>query len=771
MVETFKTMLIERKMFRQLTLYFDIETFQYNETNGQHRPSEYKNMTFSVALSWISNGQTTEVLFPNFKQVFDCIIEVYGQSKTAPRIILNAHNTNKYDNHFLRYDLLYYYDMELENFHLTTATTDEGNEHALRLKDLTKDQKQGIILEKRVKSSINLELIFFLKGIQFETEDNWVKTNASIKTLGKKLHRLGYVTDEELKTDFDYLKHNKSYDMTDKAARSYAEDVFNDLTDDEITYIRNDVILLAKSVYYYSELFQGFSYDKPTFTSNILETYNDNDLTSFQLLNRVGKGKDRVEIRYTDYQFGNQNFYDYLKPFYRGGLNFYNQFHVGKVIHGAFGMDIHSSYPYAMHNFKIPTFLKSYEEHETPEEIEIIYDEDEYSLYRLSKETFDFYILDRIDSVILKQILVKYYSTNEFINVNSYTFRMLENIAGLRFESIPAFSRVTFETAYFGSREQIEEFYFIKEQSKRPFKLDYQSPYNITETDEVNDTVYTSAEVDITKVNLNGLYGIPALRPYFNLFRLDEQKENYVNIENGHKNAERNIVFSIFVTSVSLWNLLNPFKYLTQQEIDDYFIYCDTDSLYFMKEVQHKLGKELFTDYDLGTWEMEHETISHFYVLNHKKYAFIDPNDFNKDGSPKGIQVRAGGVPKDTFNTDMSFDEFIQTQFSHGVELKNNKSIYNNQGTISIYPSSTKLEVGKGYRIHSNGQVYKHMKEKMIQEIKEQADQLTDDVLYIESILGTFSVSDIYPFEHTVSNKEPLIFLELKQDKIKYIVD
>src|SRR5699024_11009437 len=160
--------------------------------------------------------------------------------------------------------------------------------------------------------------------------------------------------------------------------------------------------------------------------------------------------------------------------------------------------------------------------------------------------------------VILKQLLVKYYSTNEFININSYTFRIIENITGLKFESIPAYSRVTFECEYFGSRVQIEEFYEVKTQGKYKEKLKFNSPYNIEKKEETNDVLYTTEEVAHSKVNLNGLYGIPALRPYFNLFRLDDGK--YINIENGHKNAERNIVFSIFITSVSLWNLLNPLK-------------------------------------------------------------------------------------------------------------------------------------------------------------------------------------------------------------------
>lgn len=763
-MRTFREMLHDRKMFKSITLFFDIETFQYNEKEGREFPSKYKNMTFSVAVSWIEKGNVEYEIFPNFKEMFDIVIEVYGKLKKKPSIILNAHNTNKYDNHFLRYDLLHFYShMKVENYWLNTATSEESNKNSFRIKDLKKEDKKGIILEKRIKSSINLEMVFYLEDIKFETEDNWVKTNSSIKMLGNKLKRLGVVTDDELKTDFDYRKYNVEHDMTEKEARNYAKQIFEQLSEEELIYIRNDVILLAKSVYYYSQLFKGFDYTKKTFTSNILESYNTNHLTSFQLLNRIGKGKDKREIRYTDYQFSNQNFYDYLKPFYRGGLNFYNQFYVGKIISdGVFGMDIHSSYPYAMHNFKIPTYIKSYEEHEKPKEVTINYSDDIYELFQLSKETFDHIILDQIDSVILKQILVKYYSTNEFININTYTFKMIDNIIGLRFDSIPAYSKVTFETCYFGSREQIEEYYKVKTQGSYKEKLVFNSPYDIKKTNEENEVVYTQEEIDNSKVNLNGLYGIPALRPYFNLFRKDEEGE-YFNIENGHKNAERNIVFSIFVTSVALWNLLNPLKYLTQKEIDDNFIYCDTDSLYFKKAVQDKLPDSLFTEFELGTWDLEHDHLINFYVLNHKKYAYQ-----KKDG---GINVKAGGVPNDSFNTNMSFKEFIETQFSDSVEIETTKSIYNKQRTISIYPSITRLEVGKGYRVRSGGKFYDTMKAKMFEEIRKQANEFNSDVLYIESILGTFSLSDLYPFTHEVKEKEPLIFLEMKQEQIKEIIN
>src|SRR5699024_740242 len=144
-----------------------------------------------------------------------------------------------------------------------------------------------------------------------------------------------------------------------------------------------------------------------------------------------------------------------------------------------------------------------------------------------------------------------------------------------------------------------------------------------------------------------------------------------------------------------------------------------------------------FTEFELGTWDLEHDHLSKFYVLNHKKYAYVDEED--------KIKVKAGGIPNNSFKTDMSFEKFISTQFSDGIEIETTKSIYNNDETISIYPSVTKLEVGKGYRIHSNGKFYDQMKAKMFEELRNKQDEFTSDVLYIESMLGTFSLSDIYP--------------------------
>src|SRR5690625_7700478 len=110
-----------------------------------------------------------------------------------------------------------------------------------------------------------------------------------------------------------------------------------------------------------------------------------------------------------------------------------------------------------MHNFKIPTYLNRYKVFDQETEIEInTKNDNEYTLYQMTKHAFDFYILQRIDSIILKQMFVKYYSTNDFININTYTIKMIENVTGLKFNKLPVMSYVVFDCEYFGSRRSEE---------------------------------------------------------------------------------------------------------------------------------------------------------------------------------------------------------------------------------------------------------------------------------------------------------------------------
>lgn len=746
---------------RNLTLYWDIETLAFNKKQGREKPTKYKNVVYSVAVGWNNNGTIDVEVFPSFDVFFKKFFEYAKRrdtiTKSRTTVTMIAHNCNKYDNHFLLHDLLYIYpDIKRENLYMTHA---EQNENTVNLKTAQMDSKESnIILEKRVKSSINLDLTFFLEGFKFTVIDNFLKTTTSIKTLGDKLKKGGYVTEDQLKTDFDYQKFDIEEDMTDAQSYVYAQACYEQLDHDQMVYIHNDVIILGQCHIHYSDIFPDFDYKAMTFSVNIMNSYMNSDMTKYQLLNEMKNEK----ISYTNYRFHDQNLYNYIKSFYRGGLNFYNTKYLAKVIEEpCFSIDINSSYPYVMHHEKIPTWLNSYGEYEKETLIKTNLDNrDQFSLYTVDKYTFNTDVLFKIESRVIRQMIVKYYNNTDdkFIYINTNTLRLVEKLTGIDCSSIYCLSYLTFDCEYFHARDIIFKNYFIKTQGKQKNIVKMSSPYDYEITDEVNENPYSREEIDLSKVVLNGLYGIPALRSHFNLFRLDEngRLENFIN---GYKNTERNLLFSTFVTSQSLFNLLEPLHYLTQNEIDENFVYCDTDSLYLKSDIKHKISDEIFDPIKLGKWDIENDMIRKMYVLNHKKYTYL-----NEDYK---IKVRSAGIPTNAFNTNMSFDEFIENEFYEGATVSNNKSIYNEQGTISIYPSKTHIEKGENYPTKYTPKLTEQRKQ-VINEAKKDFDfSKWDDVIYIETSVGSFSISDLYPVNYPIEKKSDIRLLKLLQQQLK----
>lgn len=750
------------KGLRRLTLYWDIETLTYNKEIGQKNPSEYKNVTYSVAIGWAKGMKIETEVFPSFEAFFNAFFKYAKRRDTITpsrtQINMIAHNCNKYDNHFLLYELKQLYQPSVENLYMEQAT--DNNEDTLQMKQAIKRSKtENIVIEKRVKSSVNLDLTFFINKFRFNVIDNFLKTTTSIDTLGKKLKDSGFITDDELKTDFDYSAFDVYGDMTDKDAHKHALISFSKLDDEQMTYIRNDVIILGQSHLHYSELFPGFDYNKMTFSVNILHSYLNNPLTTFQLLNKVGKYPDTIKVNYTDYLFAGRNFYEYIKYFYRGGLNFYNTKYLGQTVkQSCFSIDLNSSYPYVMYKEKIPTYLYDFESFEEETEVTFdIWNRDYFSLFQMDKVTFNILVLWNVKSRVIRQMLVKYYNNDDYVNINTNTLRLLEVQTGLTFRKLPVLNYVTFECVRFGATDIIHKNYWIKSQGKLKHKLEMTTPYNYKILDEVNTHTHSKEEILLSKTILNGLYGIPALRSHFNLFRLDENKELY-NIENGYKNTERNILFSTFVTSQALFNLLEPLKYLTNQQKDNAFIYCDTDSLYLKKYVKKNIPNDIYDPIALGYWDIEHDDIKNIHVLNHKKYAY-ETSD--------GITVASAGIPNNAFNTHQSFQDFIKNEFHEGSTIQNIKAIYNRQGTISIYPSQTYLDVGDNYPEYFS-QFLDEQREQLFQKIKSELDGTEgDSVIYYETEIGNFSLSEILKPHYPLSNRHNLHQLKFIHNHIK----
>ena len=765
----FESYLLDNKTQKNIKLFYDIETLRYNEESvyiDGYKPTRYKNIMYSFAISFFDfEDELKTVSFFNFSEFVRFILKVTknktnDKSRYKPMIELIAYNNNKYDNHFLLREALIYLDESIicKNMYLKNSII---HDFETSKKDLTKDEKyNGVFLEKRIKSANNLEFEFYYHNLSFKTSDFLMKTNTNLKTIGKKLFDLNLIDEVHLKTDFNYREFDVYEDMTDNQALVYARKVYDNLNAEQNVYIENDVIILALGYKNYHIIYQGFSLDKLTFSSNVLESYKTNDLASFQLLNKTLDNQAKVD--YTKFEYQDMNFYDYLKGFYKGGLNFYNDRYIATTLKcRLFSIDLNSSYPYAMDNFDIPTFMYDFSRFVEQTKIDIKYN-NHYFLYTVDKNIFNVEILSLIRSKVFRQMLVKYYSTsNSYVSINSNTLKMIQDVMHISITQLTVISYIEYETVAFGAKHKLEEYYFIKSQGKIDNVLDMTTPYEYEILDEINEHVFSQSEIDISKVYMNGIYGIPALRPYFNVFykMTDGQIENR---QNNFRNSKRNILFSVFVTSVSLYNLLSPLQYLSSSEIDDGFVYCDTDSLYIKYAYFDKLPSELFDSIRLGAWDIENKNISSFYVLNHKKYAYYTEDE-------QKIKIRSGGIRHSTFNTDMSFDEFVKTQFHDGAYVENTRSLMNEQGVITIYEAKTKLEKGGLYSSVFSG-FMDNARADLMSEIKKDIMNGLEDFMYIESDLGSFSQREIFETKETTKDTYRLEILQYVHQQLKEII-
>src|SRR5699024_4727130 len=162
------------------------------------------------------------------------------------------------------------------------------------------------------------------------------------------------VTDNELKTTLDYEKYSRGEDLEYTTTLLIARNIHANLTPQEMHYIKNDIVILAKAWRYFELLLPNFDRDKITFSQNVLDEYKVSPLATYQLTGKLGK----MNINYSEFNFRCENYSDFMKHFYRGGLNFYNDRYLAKdITSGVYSYDLNSSYPTVMYNNKFPTYL------------------------------------------------------------------------------------------------------------------------------------------------------------------------------------------------------------------------------------------------------------------------------------------------------------------------------------------------------------------------------------------------------------------------------
>lgn len=728
------------KSVKSIQLFCDIETLTVNKTEAKEKPSKYHSYTYSLAIAYFKDKDDfpSVAVFNNFVDFFSQVNEKKIRKSLQFEMIF--HNGEKFDNHFAIEELSKYFNLPIFNEY-NNSLNNEANANNKKMASIKTDLKnKGCILESRIKSSNNVSVKSFIYGRKIIFTDSFKKMNVSIKVLGNMLLNNHLITKDYLKTDFNYQAFDKDYDMTENDIKAYVKRCFESLNEKQLIYIRNDVIILALGVKHYQKLFYGFDFSKMTFTQNIKEEYAQyNKLAEFQLLKTDGRYSHLV---LNDYQVCGMSGFDYFRNFYKGGLNLYNDKYIGQVINqNGFSIDLNSSFPTVMYKEKLPTYLIALNEKQSIQSFDY-FNDDIFSFFTMTIENANEQLLKHVKSRVIKQAIVKYYnSKNGLIYINTVFLRLLEKLTKHQFTSLTCESVAVFKTEFFGARDVIARNYFIKTQGKMKNKLDCDidtiNPLNIKMTDILKPDNYNFSDEMVagSKVLLNGIYGVPALRIHFDYFK--RFGNDFKNIKDGFTNKERNIVFSAGVTAFAFHNLLSPLKYLTPQEIDEYFWYADTDSLYMDKRVLAKFPKSMFHNMNLGAWDIEHENITKFYAFNHKKYCLFD----------NGIVVRAGGISKGLIKewikrSKNDFDFFVKTFFSDGVLVPTTRSIRNEYNTISIYEAQALLEKGSHYQSE-----YSRQAEQALNKIKEQVkkeitNQNENELLYVETPYGALGIND-----------------------------
>lgn len=729
------------KGVKSIQLFCDIETLTVNKEAGSEKPSKYHSYTYSLAIAYFKddNDFPSVAVFNNFVDFFEQVKDKKIRKSLQFEMIF--HNGEKFDNHFAIEELSKHFNLPIYNEYNKSLNNEanEGNESLSNIDTETKNH--GCILESRIKSSNNVSVKAFIHGRKIVFTDSFKKMNTSIKVLGNMLLNNNLITEEYLKTDFDYQTFDKDYDMSENDITSYVKRCFESLNEQQLIYIRNDVIILALGVKHYQKLFYGFDFSKMTFTQNIKEEYSQyNKLAEFQLLKTDGRFSHLV---LNDYNVCGMSGFDYFRSYYKGGLNLYNDKFIGQIINrDGFSIDLNSSYPTVMYKEKLPTYLIAFNDKQSKQSFDY-FNDDIFSFFTMTIDNANEQILSHIKSRVIKQAIVKYYnSKNGLVYFNTVFLRLLEKITKHQFTSLTCESVAVFRTEYFGARDVIAKNYFIKTQGKMKNKLDCEidtiNPLDIKMTDTPKPDKYNFSDEMVagSKVLLNGIYGVPALRIHFDYFK--RVNDNFVNVKDGFTNKERNIVFSAGVTAFAFHNLLSPLQYLEPKEIDEYFWYADTDSLYMDKRVLAKFPKSMFHKMNLGGWDIEHENITKFYAFNHKKYCLYD----------NGIVVRAGGISKALIKqwikrSNDDFEFFVDTFFTDGVFVPSTRSIRNEINTISIYESQAMLEKGQNYQIN-----YSQDSEDNLNKIKETVrndliHQDSEILLYVETPFGSIGINDL----------------------------
>lgn len=695
------------KTHRTLELYCDLETFQSNTKAEQI--SEVDVWQYATIVFW---EKRKGMILPNLTELITLVLkhsksqvkyQKNGKVDTNQSFQMELHfyNGMKYDNHFLIRDTL------MKDFSCVEQPLAIYNDVEIPDQCYQSYIRPNHVLTSRIRSGSSIEGVAYVlhegKSCLIKMIDDYPKFAMSLAKCGEVLCKRGLIGEEDCKTDFDYHVFDCEEKLDYGRAKVHAYRCFDRFTEDQLVYMFNDGVLLAHVVAYYNDIMgHGFKYKARTATINVAnafigegETYDP--IVDFQLTRRVKALKWRGQsfhVCLSDYSFAGLNLMDYFYRFYKGGMCIYNENHLGKKIKKPWGsMDLNSSYPTVYCTRPLPLGKPlSWKEYPQPVTETIDYECEEYTtFYQITCESFN-ELMQSIPSVYQKCGMIRYLNSKDgYYYLTSIHLLGIRDHCHSKKQTIDVLSKIVVKNEPFKGREQALKFYELKTCGKIGKKIDMSDPQNIQVLNEVIEECIPPALVGMAKRCINSLYGLPAIKAFFKRCVVNEDGKLEV-IHQGHKNSERNCLFSIGVTAWALYNLWEPLMHLTPKEIDRDVMYQDTDSLYVLQPSLDKIVQSMgnkINKINLGGWDIEH--IGHeFYISNHKKYCFTDDQT--------GLDFRFGGCRKSSFDTSLTFDEFVDTYMAVGCTVKNTRSVMNVDLKPVIYEGKTLIKDPFPYR-------------------------------------------------------------------------
>lgn len=487
---------------------------------------------------------------------------------------------------------VFFHNLKFDGQFILTWLFHHGYKHTTKDNEKASRTFNTLISDKGLYYSI--EVIFYLNGKKV----NKVVFQDSLKLIPLSVDGIAKSFKLPIqKGSIDYDSHNDLPPDTP-------------LTEEEISYIKNDVQIVAYAIdYFYS---QGLN--RMTIGSCALNEYK-------KLIKKANFNR----------WFPIPKYHEDVKQSYRGGFTYLNPKFAGKVIGNGVVFDVNSLYPSVMYDSYLP--------YGTPIFFKGEYEEDLlYPLYtQMIKCQFE------LKKGKIPTIQIKH---NPFFKGNEYLTSSNDEEVVLCLNSVDL--KLFFEHYDVYNPKYISGWKFKSTKGLFTDYIDKWSENKIQAKKEGNHGLYL-----ISKLFLNSLYGkfgtdtkVKSKIPYLG----EDDVVHYYDSEPEEKDGIY-IAMASFITSYARFKTITSAQKIT----DDYnagkskiqFVYADTDSLHLYSP-DFELPEIDIDDTRLGAWKFESK-FNKAKFLRQKCYIENSTEDVENPDPEYEMKITVAGMPKDCY--------------------------------------------------------------------------------------------------------------------------